>query len=545
MPCRPYARLSNIASILALLLIAGLAYLWADGLIASLDAYRSPIRETLPAGPALTPLSEGVVLVIVDGLRLDAADAMPFLTELAGRGSRATVLQDPPSYSETAWTTLMSGASPQLSGAPAFNEEYAAMRVIEADQLCAAATDAGRTVGVSGYYWWEKMIPPAQRRLGFFEPGEDVAADARIAGAALDWLGSAASPDFLIAHLNQADVYGEAYGARSQEYRDSALRVDEHLRAIASRLDLTRQTLIVVADHGLTDSAGHGGGEPAVLRTRLVAAGRGIRVGQSADIRQIDIAPTIAALLGTRIPSRAEGQFAEALLDWDAPARAQAWEALRAERRALDGAYLRSVAGQANLSEAAGAPAAQIAAWDEAVRQAIATRLAADQRGRFWLLAIGAALLGSILAFLVFRKGSGALGPALVAVAGYYALYALGGKPWSFSAVASESDFVLDVAWKTLFALALGWAWALWNGRRRGDAAYSTLRYVGLVVRILALPAIFLIWQIGPLATWRVPDFDRAFLLLMTLAQIMVATAGGALLAGAATLRDALSAKVR
>jgi hypothetical protein len=303
----------------------------------------------------------------------------------------------------------------------------------------------------------------------------------------------------------------------------------------------------VVADHGQVDPGGHGGNEPAVVRTRLVAAGKGIRAGQVADLRQADVAPTSAALLGTRIPGRAEGQFADALLAWDNPTREQAWEALLAQRQLLAGANLRAVVGQADLTEPAGAgdPRAQVAALDERMRQAGAARLTAERRGRFWLLLIGAALLASIIMFLVWRKGSIALGSALLATAAYYALYALSGRPWSFSAVASESGFIVDVGWKTLSGLILGWIAALWAERRRGDAAYSTLRYVGLVVRLLALPALFLAWQIGPLTTWRLPDFDRAFLLLMSLAQIMVAAAGGALLAGVATIRDALAAKVR
>ncbi len=82
-----------IFSILLCVLIAVTAYFWATGLMASLYAFRSPLKDNLPqAGkPTGAPLARRVVAIMVDGLRTDiAADptVMPFLNSLRSRRFR-------------------------------------------------------------------------------------------------------------------------------------------------------------------------------------------------------------------------------------------------------------------------------------------------------------------------------------------------------------------------------------------------------------------------------------------------------------------------
>ena len=60
---------------MALVAVAAAAYLWATGLMDSLYAYRSPFAAApLSAGlPVGSPLAGRVVVVLVDGLRVDTA----------------------------------------------------------------------------------------------------------------------------------------------------------------------------------------------------------------------------------------------------------------------------------------------------------------------------------------------------------------------------------------------------------------------------------------------------------------------------------------
>ncbi len=120
-----------------------------------------------------------------------------------------------------------------------------------------------------------------------------------------------------VADLIVTDYAAHEFGARSEEYRRAVLRSDERLDWLVERLDLGRTTLVVTADHGHLDEGGHGGPEPEVLETPLVLAGRGVRSGIRSESRQVDVAPTIAALLGLPLPGAAQGRVLVEALDLD------------------------------------------------------------------------------------------------------------------------------------------------------------------------------------------------------------------------------------
>jgi len=92
-----------IAGILALLGLAVLAYFWATGLFASLEAYRSPLHSNPPApGESLgQPAARRVVFVLIDALRTDTAQnaaVMPVLDQLRQQGASANVHSRPPVF---------------------------------------------------------------------------------------------------------------------------------------------------------------------------------------------------------------------------------------------------------------------------------------------------------------------------------------------------------------------------------------------------------------------------------------------------------------
>jgi hypothetical protein len=118
------------------------------------------------------------------------------------------------------------------------------------------------------------------------------------------------------------------------------------LRVAFAGIDLARDTVIVTADHGHVAPGGHGGVEPEISRVPLVLAGNGIVPGATAhDARLIDVAPTVAALLGLPAPRQAEGRALVELL---------ALSPADAARRAItDIARGRTVAAIADAARAA------------------------------------------------------------------------------------------------------------------------------------------------------------------------------------------------
>ena len=90
------AYIKIILGIVICLLLAGGAYFWAIGIMDSLYAYRSPLRDSPPAPgqPLGEPITQRVVFVLVDALREDTSlqpDVMPFLNELRQQGASATM----------------------------------------------------------------------------------------------------------------------------------------------------------------------------------------------------------------------------------------------------------------------------------------------------------------------------------------------------------------------------------------------------------------------------------------------------------------------
>ena len=82
----------------------------------------------------------------MDALREDTSrqpDVMPFLDQLRGQGAWAVMHSQPPSYSEPAWTTLATGAWPEINDAPPINLEYDQLWPWTQDNIFAMAKRAG------------------------------------------------------------------------------------------------------------------------------------------------------------------------------------------------------------------------------------------------------------------------------------------------------------------------------------------------------------------------------------------------------------------
>ncbi len=167
---------------------------------------------------------------------------------------------------------------------------------------------ANLTTAISAYYWFEELVPQEQVDLSFYTPGEDSEADRAVVDAALPWLKDS-SINLLLIHLDQIDYAGHYEGGGvSIGWDEAASRSDQLLAELAATIDLSTTTLLVFSDHGHIDAGGHGGHDEITLQEPFVAAGLGIIPGKYDDIQMVDLAPTIAILLGTSLPSSSEGK---------------------------------------------------------------------------------------------------------------------------------------------------------------------------------------------------------------------------------------------
>jgi hypothetical protein len=201
-----------------------------------------------------------------------------------------------------------------VSDGPTINLDYANIPTFTQDDLVSAIHRAGMKTAISGYYWFEKLVPQSSVDTSFYTPGEDMKADTEVVNAAMPWFEDEKYQFFLI-HLDQVDYAGHHEGGPiDPRWNAAASRVDNMIREIASTLDLTQDTLFICSDHGQIDRGGHGGQDPTTLIEPFVLVGAGVKPGHYSDTYMVDVAPTLAALLGANIPASSQGHVRTEML---------------------------------------------------------------------------------------------------------------------------------------------------------------------------------------------------------------------------------------
>lgn len=299
-----------------ILIIPAILMLWAQfgaltlGVASyeSVTLFDSPYRGDLPAGPEGEPVADRVVLIVVDGLRVDVSREITALNQLRAQGADRVVEAGQPSLSLPGWTVIGTGAWQEQSGITSNDTPDS----IEIDTIFRAAQRAGLTTALVGTSSWKQLYPnqvDTLRILSGSEEHNDVELamkfDEHLAGAALEVLET--EPDFALVYLPGLDIAGHEAGGASEAYRQVAEGAIEQVIKIVEAVDLDKTTVLVTSDHGHIDTGGHAGWEPVVLRVPLIAVGKGILPGEYPDAYQADIAPTAAVLLGIAIPSHNQG----------------------------------------------------------------------------------------------------------------------------------------------------------------------------------------------------------------------------------------------
>ena len=116
---RTYAGLLVRMSLLTLILWG--SNLWLVRIRDSIHSHRSVLAGQPSLQDPTNPLVQQVVMVLIGGLSYDSSLEMPYLNTLREQGFDARCTGYYPSYSQSAWTTLVSGAGPEISDAPLVN----------------------------------------------------------------------------------------------------------------------------------------------------------------------------------------------------------------------------------------------------------------------------------------------------------------------------------------------------------------------------------------------------------------------------------------
>jgi len=551
------ARVGKILLLVLVLLILAVIGYQAQNLAMigwdSVVEYQTPYLTDLPRGNAAEPLARRVILVLVDGLRLDASRNMPRLNELRQRGADLSVRVGQPSLSYPSWTVIVSGVWQEVSGVTT-NWYEGEVRV---DTIFKAARDAGMPAVVVGGGGWKKLygshltefvkVPGPEDENAPPEAWAQMDSDSyRLSTQALDNY-----PEGLIlVYFGGTDELAHLYGGVSSQYLDEVQRVDGYIGLLAERLDPEKDVLIVTADHGHVDIGGHGGWEQSVLHVPLVMVGKAIRPGAYTERLQADIAPTIAALLGIPIPVHAQGRPLVEMLEASAEAKGRIGLNAGLQLVGFYDAYAQTLGVRPFAGDvltryrerlARGEEGAVSGMWEE-----ITARAQAARAKRFWRerllrlpIALGIALV-PLLYLLLFRRRLRQLliplGFALLYFVFYNALFFGRGYTWSLSAFNSEAQIkaffnerLLDAALSFVVA-GLLLALVSWK-RPLLQTLERMVTFAFFVGYLLLLQVDLFYWLYNIRFSWALPDLKLGFKYYMDLLQMVPTGLLGVILA--------------
>ncbi len=541
---------------LVLLILAAIGYQAQNVAVMGWDSvveYQTPYLTNLPRGSAAEPLARRVVLVLVDGLRLDASQNMPRLNELRQRGADLSVRVGQPSLSYPSWTVIASGTWQEISGVTTNWYEGE----VQVDTIFKAARDTGMPAVVVGGGGWKKLygshltefvkVPGPEDENAPPEAWAQMDSDSlRLAIRVLDDY-----PEGLIlVYFGGTDELAHLYGGVSSQYLGEVQKVDEYIGRLVERLDLEKDVLIVTADHGHVDIGGHGGWERPVLHVPLVMVGKAIRHGAYTERLQADIAPTIAALLGIPIPVHAQGRPLVEMLEASAETKGRIGLNAGLQLVGFYDAYAQTLGVRPFAGDvltryrerlARGEEGAMSGMWEEVTARAQAARAKRFWRERLLRLpiALGIALV-PLLYLLLFRRRLRQvllpLGFSLLYFVFYNALFFGRGYLWSLSAFNSEAQIkaffnerLLDAAISFVVA-GLLLALVSWK-RPLLQTLERMVTFAFFVVYLLLLQVDLFYWLYNIRFSWALPDLKLGFKYYMDLLQMVPTGLLGVILA--------------
>jgi hypothetical protein len=482
------------------------------------DAASRQLVSVAPApGPALV---HRVVLVIVDGLREDVSrNSMPGLNTLRAYGSDLTLSVPQPSLSFPNWTTILTGASPGISGVTTnwHSGREVAPTIID---MARASGDQVVVVGPTDFTKLFGIVPGPGVSLREWPEGGYLTS--QLVDDALR-LSKVGDPKLVVVHVPDLDEAGHASGGASANYRAVAGKIDADLSRLVAGLQGEGTAFIVTADHGHIDSGGHGGWEPTALHVPGVFAGSGVRLGRGVgDLQQI--APTVSVLLGIRDPAFAQGEALRSVISTN---NAAVLNFDVAHHIAFDAHYVGVVSGtEPSRERLSGGGAA-----DMAVRQARDQRLAAERSGRV-VISLAICLVALCVIALMGVASWRALVAAFAGTVVYYAIYEalfflVHHYQWSLSAFNTETYVKSFMAWRMAEAgfsalLGVAVAAAVYPLLRREPKGPQLAQYLPgylalgpatllLVLGTLGIQVAWYLWWWGASITWTLPDLRAGF----------------------------------
>lgn len=250
-----------------------------------------PVPDVVTAPLSSRP--RRAVVIVVDGLRRDAAETMKSAQRIAERGQCRVADQGDFTVSRPVYAMLSTGLEADRTGSR--NNDLTSP--LAAQSIWQVARAQGmRVVGSSHLPWFQELFPDGFDRFRHAEPLEDDVFGGGPDGALLD-------ADLVLVHPLYVDETAHLHRADSPAYAAAVKRVDGEMGRLLDQLDFDKDLVLLTSDHGHRDAGGHGGSQPEIRQVLDCFAGP--HVMPSAGREPFDgrvTAPLLAVLLGLPFP---------------------------------------------------------------------------------------------------------------------------------------------------------------------------------------------------------------------------------------------------
>lgn len=233
-------------------------------------------------------------LIILDGLRFDAAVKMPFLSNMYNSGKAVIYkgLCEVPSTSRPGYERILTGTSTKINNIDNNNKHIPSL----IPNLFRISKNNKLKTGFCGYFWVEELYP-LDIDYSFFY----IIRDGTTFEKSIEII-EKYQPDFMVIHPMSIDNIGHKYGGISKEYEEEVKKIDAKIKNLWYLIQKMNYTLMLVSDHGHKDEGGHGDDNPDCLKIPICIISNEINsispIINTGTISQLDIAPTICDILG-------------------------------------------------------------------------------------------------------------------------------------------------------------------------------------------------------------------------------------------------------
>jgi len=249
-------------------------------------------------------MNRKVILILADGMRPDSMNHLPYVKELMNKSAYTMKAETTfPSVTLPCHFSLFLSVPTERHGIST-NLYMPPVRPINGlfEQLAAAKKSS------AVYYDWEQLRDlwqPGSVDYAVFSKGDYALNDEKHTTEAIEYI-AGHSPDFVFLYLGYPDSAGHDHGWMTDEYMHSVEFVWKQIERIMEKYK-DEYTFTITADHGGHDRR-HGESIPEDMIIPLILRGPDFAPGELTGANIMDIAPTVANLVGAECAPEWEGK---------------------------------------------------------------------------------------------------------------------------------------------------------------------------------------------------------------------------------------------